>query len=152
MKNFLALIVCISAFYACQTSEPKVQDTASNLETTKTVIEQYFSHFNAHNWKAMSNMYASSAEMKDPAYGQKAVSMTQAEIMAKYEGLNKMILDVHDSVIAMYPSGDNVTVEFISSGTAPDSSKFQLPICTIFEIKNGKITRDYTYYDNFDEK
>lgn len=51
----------------------------------------------------------------------------------------------------MYPSGENhIIVEFVSSGTAPDNSKFELPICTIFTIENGLITKDFTYYDNFD--
>jgi len=52
----------------------------------------------------------------------------------------------------MYSSGDkHVIVEFISTGTAPDNSKFELPICTIFTIENKKITKDFTYYDNFED-
>ena len=52
-------------------------------------------------------------------------------------------------MVAVYPSGDkNVIVEFVSKGTLPDQSKFELPICTIFTIENGKITKDYTYFDN----
>ena len=43
-------------------------------------------------------------------------------------------------------------VEFISTGTAEDGSQFELPICTIFTIENGKITKDFTYYDNFNEE
>lgn len=43
----------------------------------------------------------------------------------------------------------HITVESISTGTAADGSKFELPICTIFTIENGKITKDFTYYDNF---
>jgi hypothetical protein len=39
----------------------------------------------------------------------------------------------------------------VSSGTAPDSSKLELPICTILTIENGKITQDFTYYDNFED-
>ena len=63
-----------------------------------------------------------------------------------------MIPDVKDKVIQTYPSGDNhIIVEFVSSGTAPDNSKFELPICTIFTIENGLITKDFTYFDNFEE-
>ncbi len=43
---------------------------------------------------------------------------------------------------------DNMLVEFISIGTAPDGSKFRLPICTVFEIKMKKFQKDLTYYDN----
>jgi ketosteroid isomerase-like protein len=53
-------------------------------------------------------------------------------------------------VIATYPAGEqHIVVEFISRGTAPDSTKFELPICTIFTIENGKIVKDFTYFDNF---
>jgi hypothetical protein len=34
---------------------------------------------------------------------------------------------------------------------AEDGFKFKLPICAIFTIAHGKITRDFTYFDNFDE-
>lgn len=74
----------------------------------------------------------------------------KADIAKKHSELNQMIPDVHDSVLNMYHYDDKVIVGFESSGTAPDSSKFILPFCTIFEIKNGKITKDLTYYDNFE--
>ncbi|MFN3848251.1 MAG: nuclear transport factor 2 family protein [Spirosomataceae bacterium] len=143
MKNLLfSLIVVVSM--ACQ-NEKSADNTAAN----KAIIETYYTHFNKHDWQKMAEMYADSAQMKDPAYGNKAVKMTPAEIQKKYEELNKTIPDVKDSVVSMYHSGDNVIVEFVSTGTSPDNSKFELPICTIFEIKNGKITKDFTYYDNF---
>lgn len=143
MKNLLfSLIVVVSM--ACQ-NEKSADNTAAN----KAIIETYYTHFNKHDWQKMAEMYADTAEMKDPAYGNKVVKMTPAEIQKKYEELNKTIPDVKDSVVSMYHSGDNVIVEFVSTGTAPDNSKFELPICTIFEIKNGKITKDFTYYDNF---
>ena len=40
-------------------------------------------------------------------------------------------------------------VEFVSTGTAPDGTKFELPIVSIFTIEEGMITKDWTYYDNF---
>jgi len=143
MKNLLFLLIVVVSM-ACQ-NEKSADNTAAN----KAIIETYYTHFNKHDWQKMAEMYADTAEMKDPAYGYKAVKMTPAEIQKKYEELNKTIPDVKDSVDSMNHSGDNVIVEFVSTGTAPDNSKFELPICTIFEIKNGKITKDFTYYDNF---
>lgn len=147
--TFLALLFI--TLFSCNNSK---QNSVSmdNSATNKIIIEQYFKHFNKHEWQRMAEMYIEQPEMKDPAYGVKNVKMTKADIVKKYSELNQMIPDVHDSVINMYHSGDNVIVEFESSGTAPDGSKFTLPICTIFEIKNGKITKDLTYYDNFEEK
>jgi hypothetical protein len=43
------------------------------------------------------------------------------------------------------------SLAFVSTGTAPGSSKFGLPICTVFAIEIGLITKDFTYYDNFEE-
>ncbi|MBX7262129.1 MAG: nuclear transport factor 2 family protein [Chitinophagales bacterium] len=52
-------------------------------------------------------------------------------------------------IVNIYHANEHVIVEFLSKGTAPDGMKFTLPICTIFKIKNGKIVKDFTYYDNF---
>jgi predicted SnoaL-like aldol condensation-catalyzing enzyme len=147
-------ILAISLFTLISCNNPKQQNSNNrdNSATNKAIVEQYYKHFNSHEWKKMADMYIEEPEMKDPSYGIKNVKVTKAAIEKKYSELNQMIPDVHDKVINMYHSGDNVTVEFESSGTAPDGSKFILPICTIFEIKNGKITKDLTYYDNFDVK
>jgi predicted SnoaL-like aldol condensation-catalyzing enzyme len=146
--------LAISLFTLISCNNPKQQNSNNrdNSATNKAIVEQYYKHFNSHEWKKMADMYIEQPEMKDPSYGIKNVKVTKADIEKKYSELNQMIPDVHDKVIKMYHSGDNVTVEFESSGTTPDGSKFILPICTIFEIKNGKITKDLTYYDNFDVK
>lgn len=116
------------------------------------LVRNYFEHFNNHDWKKMANMYTEAAEFKDPSLGQKIVKQTREEIIKKYSELNKTFPDVKDSIVNIYPSGDkNIIVEFISTGTAPDNSKFELPVCTIFTIENGLIIKDFTYYDNFGE-
>jgi ketosteroid isomerase-like protein len=137
--------------FSCNNSKQNINNM-ENTNSNKALIEQYFKHFNNHNWQSMADMYIEEPEMKDPAYGLKNIKMKKEAILKKYTELNQMIPDVHDNVINMYHAGDNVIVEFESSGTAPDGNKFVLPICTIFEIKNGKITKDLTYYDNFEEK
>ena len=148
-STFLSLLLI--ALFSCNNSNQK-SNIMDNSATNKKIIEQYFTHFNNHEWQKMADMYVDQPEMKDPAYGIKNVKMTKADIIKKYSKLNQMIPDVHDNVIKMYHSNDNVIVEFESSGTSPDGSKFVLPVCTIFEIKEGKITKDLTYYDNFEEK
>ncbi|MFA9213580.1 MAG: nuclear transport factor 2 family protein [Candidatus Methylacidiphilales bacterium] len=124
--------------------------TASDNEK---LVTQYFKHFNNHEWTKMANMYSEISEFKDPSLGQGIVKQTRQQIIDKYSELNKVFLDLHDKVIQIYPSGDkHIIVEFVSSGTASDSSKFELPICTILTIENGIITKDFTYFDNFDEQ
>jgi predicted SnoaL-like aldol condensation-catalyzing enzyme len=152
MLRLLFTATIFSLLIACNAPTTKPPNNMDNTIANKALIEQYFKHFNNHEWQKMADMYIDEPEMKDPAYGLKNVKMTKADIVKKYNELQQLIPDVHDRVINTYPSGDCMIVEFESSGTAPDSSKFILPICTIFEIKNGKITKDFTYYDNFDAK
>ncbi len=150
MIRFTSLAILLVALFSCnETKQNSI--TMDHSASNKKIIEQYFNHFNNHDWQKMAALYIDQPEMKDPAYGIKNVKMTKADIIKKYSELNQMIPDVRDQVIQMYHSGNNVIVEFESSGTAPDGSKFVLPICTIFEIKEGKITKDLTYYDNFEE-
>ena len=115
------------------------------------LIKQYFTHFNNHDWEKMANTYADPAEFKDPSFGLGVVTQTRAQTIEKYREMSEMFPDLHDEVLQMYPSGDNhLIVEFVSSGTAPDGSTFELPICAIFTIEDGLITKDFTYFDNFE--
>ena len=123
------------------------------METDNTkLIKQYFEHFNQHDFTKMAEMYTDVAEFKDPSLGIGIVKQTRAETIKKYSELNKIFPDLKDSIVQIYPSGEkHIIVEFVSSGTAEDGSKFELPICTIFTIENEKITKDFTYYNNFEE-
>lgn len=141
----IGILLAFSLFLlSCQSS------TSSNEETNKALIDQYFTLFNQHDWKALSEMYADSAEFKDPISGMKLIKKTKAQFVEEYTGLQEQFPDVHDQVMNVYPSGDkHVTVEFVSTGTGTDQKKFELPIVVIFRIENGKIVQDFTYYDNF---
>ena len=120
--------------------------------TNEKLVKQYFEHFNNHEWTKMANMYAETTDFKDPSLGQGIVKQTRQQIVDKYSELHKVFPDLHDQVIQTYPSGDkHIIVEFVSSGTAPDHSKFELPICTIFTIENGLIIKDFSYFDNFED-
>ena len=132
------------------TNQTKEKTMATS--TDEKLVKQYFEHFNNHEWTKMANMYAETTNFKDPSLGQGIVKQTRQQIVDKYSELNKVFPDLHDQVIQTYPSGDqHIIVELVSSGTAPDHSKFELPICVIFTIENGLITKDFSYFDNFDE-
>lgn len=144
MKQICALLVFSLFFVSCQSSSSKIE------EKNKELIEKYFTLFNQHDWKALSEMYADSAAFKDPTSGMKVIKKTKAQFMQEYTGLQQQFPDVHDQVLNIYPSGEkHVTVEFVSTGMGADQKKFELPIVVIFRIENGKIVQDFTYYDNF---
>lgn len=145
MKNICLLLV-IALLSSC---EKKSGTKNANIN----LVNEYFDHFNKHEWKEMAAMYAPMADFKDPSLGKGIVAQSQKQTEEKYRQLNEIFPDIHDQVVKIYPSGENeVIVEFVSTGTAPDSSAFQLPICTIFTFDKGKIISDFTYYDNFGEE
>ena len=153
MRALLITLSMLASLFACQNNHAgPVAAAAADDKTARNeaIIRQYYQHFNNHEWDKMAAMYTDTAEMKDPSLGTAMVKQTPAEIEQKYRELNEMFPDVHDEVKAIYHAGDQVVVEFVSTGTAPDQSKFELPICTIFTIKDGKISGDFTYYDNFE--
>lgn len=146
IKILISGIIFCSMLISCSNSNDKIQAENEKL------IDTYFKLFNEHKWKELSELYVENAEFKDPSFGNGIVKQSKAEFVKKYTELNHVFPDLKDKVIQVYPSGDkNIIVEFVSTGTAPDQSKFELPISTIFTIENGKITRDFTYYDNFEE-
>ncbi|TDX83274.1 nuclear transport factor 2 family protein [Epilithonimonas xixisoli] len=146
IKILISGMIFCAMVISCNNSNENIQAENEKL------IENYFKLFNEHKWKELSELYVENAEFKDPSFGNGIVKQSKAEFVKKYTELNQVFPDLKDKVIQVYPSGDkNIIVEFVSTGTAPDQSKFELPISTIFTIENGKITKDYTYYDNFEE-
>lgn len=148
MKKLTTLLIASLLLIYC--NQPKATPTKS--WENEQVVATYFKHFNSHDWKKMAEMYSETADFKDPTLGKGIVKQSHKQIIDKYSELNSIFPDLRDKVIEVYPSGENhIIVEFVSSGTAADNSKFELPICTIFTIENGKITKDFTYFDNFEE-
>lgn len=146
IKILISGTIFFSMLISCSNSNDKIQAENERL------IKNYFKLFNEHKWKELSELYVENAEFKDPSFGNGIVKQSKAEFVKKYAELNQVFPDLKDKVVKVYPSGDkNMIVEFVSTGTAPDQSKFELPISTIFTIENGKITKDFTYYDNFEE-
>lgn len=144
----MLLIIGTSLAISCTNQKNQNMNTTDSEKLVKT----YFDHFNKHEWEKLANMYVENCEFKDPSLGKGIVKQTRKEIVEKYSELNQIFPDLHDKVLQIYPSGEHhIIVEFVSSGTAADNSKFELPICTILTIEHGMITKDFTYFDNFDE-
>jgi steroid delta-isomerase-like uncharacterized protein len=148
MKNFLLVLTLLFSLAACESKPDALETLRQRQDQNVQVVQEMFAHFNKHDWEAMAALYAEKAEFKDPAYGTEPKMQTRADIVAHYSELAQMIPDVQDDVKNLYPAGERqVVVEFVSKGTGPDGQAFALPICTILTINDGKITADYTYYD-----
>lgn len=142
MKNFILILSLIIALSSC--------NNASNQSSeNQAIIKKLYEHFNKHEWQKMADLYVETADFKDPSFGTEITKQTRQQTVQKYLEMEKMFPDIKDEIVQMYISGNNVVaVEFISTGTAPDGSKFKMPICSIYTFENGKIAKDFTYYDN----
>ncbi|RXK81708.1 nuclear transport factor 2 family protein [Filimonas effusa] len=146
MKYCIILLAAIITLVSCN----EKNKTNHMVSENEKLVQQYFEHFNNHDWEKLAAMYTETAAFKDPSLGKGIVKQTRLQVVNKYSELAQMFPDVKDKVIQTYPSGSNhIIVEFVSTGTAPDNTKFELPICTIFTIENGKISKDFSYFDNF---
>ena len=162
MKQLLLGLMALCVLTACepapvesddvkdQVPAEQVDPVAAAQEANVALIRQYFDHFNAYEWEQMADMYAEPALFLDPAEGTAPFSVSHADIIAKYSGVQDEIPDLRDSIVALYPSGtDRVIVEFVSVFTLPDGETYRIPIASVMHIEEGKITQDRTYYDNF---
>ena len=138
-KWFAVLLVVFCFVIGCTSPREDQQNVA--------VATKMFEAFNRHEWDSMAGYYADPAQFLDPSFGMEYVSKTRRETAAKYGEMAEMFPNIHDEVVGMYPSGDKVTVEFVSTGTMGDTLSFKLPIVTVLTFKDGLIVRDATYYD-----
>lgn len=149
MKQLITILFVTVLSISCNKQTSKHTDATENQK----IVKAYFQYFNRHEWKKLANMYAEISDFKDPSLGQRIVRQTRQQIEEKYAGLCELFPDLYDEVISIYPSGKNhIIVEFVSSGKPVNGPKFELLACTIFTIENGKITKDFTYYDNFEDQ
>ena len=142
MKKLILIFSLIIAMFSCNKS-------SNQSSENQAIIKKLYEHFNKHEWQKMADLYVEVIDFKDPSFGTEITKQTRQQTAQKYSEMEKMFPDVRDEVVQIYDSGNNVViVEFVSTGTAPDGTKFKMPICSIYTIENGKIAKDFTYYDN----
>lgn len=143
-KIIITAFLPISFLTTC--TEKPIDATA--LEN-QNLINRYFELFNQHKWAELSTIYSEDTAFKDPSLGTNIVKLTREQFITKYTELNSVFPNLKDSVIQMYTAGKkHIIVEFVATGNAEDGTRLALPICTVFTIENGKIVKDFTYYDN----
>lgn len=143
MKNSLFLLLLLP-FTGCV--QPGGKISLANANTV--VVKEMFDAFNDHNWPKLADCYKDTATFLDPSLGREPVQQTHEQTIKKYQELQKMFPDVHDEIVNIYGDKNHITIEFVASATGPDGKKWQLPMCTVFTVDDGKIEKDNTYYDN----
>ncbi len=142
-QHTIVLALFAVTLHACK------QPSVPQANPHEAFVKQFFQVFNSHDWQAFTKMYAETADFKDPSLGTGIVKQSREQTIKKYSELQQVFPNIKDEIVSIYPSDStHVVVEFVSSGTAQDGTSFRLPICTIFTIEKGLITKDFTYFDN----
>lgn len=136
----------LSLFLAAACVQPGGRISLSNPHVQ--VVREMFTAFNDHDWQKMAACYADSAQFLDPEYGPEMMTLTRSQLTKKYQDLHRLFPDVHDEIRDIYGDKNHIIVEFVSSATGQDGKKWQLPICVVFTVEDGKIIQDRTYYNN----
>ncbi|MBC9933275.1 nuclear transport factor 2 family protein [Chitinophaga qingshengii] len=141
MKKYCALL-SFSLMTACVQPGGKISLANPHVQ----VVKDMFEAFNAHDWPKMAACYADTARFLDPEHGADMVTLTRAQMVKKYQELQRQFPDVQDDVQTIYGDKNHITVEFVSTATGEGGKKWRLPICVVFTVENGKIIQDRTYY------
>jgi steroid delta-isomerase-like uncharacterized protein len=119
----------------------------------QTIARRFFDTWNAHDADAhvkflSSDYVAESDTFTEPVRGPEAARAVISNYFTAFPDLNV-------TVETMLASGDVVTVRWRASGThrgpllgvAPTQRQAQVRGCTVLEIRNGKVTRQWIYWD-----
>ncbi|MEM8600835.1 MAG: nuclear transport factor 2 family protein [Bacteroidota bacterium] len=120
-----------------------------------SVVAAMFEAFNRHDLDALAALYAEDAVIESPDFEEPRRG--PAGIRETYAPYFEASPDIQDDVTRMFGSGNLVAVEFVSHGTmtnlGPDDPEvmqdkaFAMNIAAVLEVRDGKIVRDVTYFD-----
>lgn len=125
------------------------------MSEARKLAEQHVGTFNERAWDRASRLYAPDLVMTEPAGTTHGIDPFLAHARAFVTAMP----DSRMEVTAIVESGDRVVVEGIYTGThtgplatpqgevPPTGRKLALPLCDVFEVAAGRITRIRAYYD-----
>lgn len=130
-----------------------VQSKAYSQSTN--IIDTHFKALAGHDVARIAAGYADNAEIYSPNWqGAKKGRAGAIEVYSRYF---KSTPDMAYNVTHIISAGDNVVVEYTSTGTLSNpedgtpaymkDKKYTVNYCAVFTLKNGKITREADYFD-----
>ncbi len=148
LKKLILLGLTIILFTACQKSEPQRYFSSSpEIDSVKALIKDY----EEANWEKWITQYADTAKI----YHNSLKSMSRDELLKGFKGT------LGD--FSSYKFSDDVFYEMIidnkgekwvyfwgtwEGNLAANDKKIDVPVHLAARFVNGKIVREYTYYDN----
>ena len=142
---FLALIIALSIHSVkCQSEK-----------NTKAIAIKWIDLLNKHDSIALAALYSDSAKIQSPNW--EGTKTGLAEIRGVYSRYFTSTPDLHHKINHFISADTAVIIEYDFYGTLsnPEEStpaymrgkKYSLSACTIMSIRNGKIIRQHSYFD-----
>ena len=149
MKHVFLLIVLLILFVGCKQPEQNYFSESPEIETSK----QLLSHLANYDDEAIAKIYSDSAKIYDNSL--KAVSPSEIIAQMKENKESMDFLRVKDSAdyeMVITKEGEKwVNCWYVMEGKYKGSDKvITVPCHSSFEFKDGKIVKDYSYYNMSD--
>lgn len=142
---FLLFAACLFSMASCNQTYP----------TNTDLVKLRFEAMNKHDLSAIEALYSDSALIESPNLS--APEKGKKGIHSVYSRYFKSSPDLVYTITKILPGDSSVSVEFTSTGTMKYleddgpaymlDKKYSLQNCTILEIRNHKIVRDASYFD-----
>jgi steroid delta-isomerase-like uncharacterized protein len=143
MKRLFAAATVVAVSFALSAPDAKGEDlTATPIE----VSQRLFEAFNRHDADTLAALYAHDAVLVSPDHP--APLRGPSAVRAVYAALFAQFPDIHDRIVSVTAQDERVAVEFVSTGCMADAAHcIELPIVSVLTIREGRIVRDVSYFD-----
>ena len=135
---------------------PAVGEDRMSRDSNIKVAQAYFEAFNAHDFSKWNELYAD--DFKGEAPGAPPLDRDQSRMYS--QGFSDAFPDGRFTISHTVVEGDFVVTHWVASGThtAPlrtfsgqtipaTGKKATVAGCTVTEVRNGKIARDWNFWD-----
>lgn len=123
-----------------------VGDERPAVESARAVVEKRFALVGRYDVEGIAALYASDAIETSPGFcterrGSEGARRTYGDLFRAYPTITAHIT-------SLIVEGGRVAVQFTARARNPDGSvAFESPLANFITVRDGKITRDDTYFD-----
>jgi|GEM_PF-6579371 len=114
----------------------------TNIETVKRLYEL----FNQRQWQEMAALYSDKTSFLDNRQDE-FIIRTNEEIPTIYAALERKYPGITEKILYIEEAGDQVYVQFLTSGRSRSGGYWQQIAWTIFTVENHKIAKVASYFN-----
>lgn len=144
--NFILLILAFS-ISCTNNSTPRYSTTSPEVESTKALISAY----DSGDWENWKSYYSDTVKIYHNSLNHVSADQLSQGFQETLENFDSYGFGDHESYFEMVLDDKNETWTYFWGtwkGTHKDSVSIDVPVHVAFRFVEGKIVREYAYYDN----